>query len=77
MLLIESKILTARLSQFIYKVSTFKFYDSKTKIGKYYSSELGTKSYSKRIAPYKFRTTKVYDLNKTELFTHETQSRVI
>jgi len=67
----KSNILTARLAIVIYKVTTFKFDDSSTRIGNYYREKLGVKSKTIRLPQNVYHipdnTTKAYDLNVSNL----------
>jgi len=62
----RSHILTARLAILIYKLTTYKFDDSHTKIGIYYKQKLGVKSKTVRLPQKMYRipelTVKAYDL---------------
>jgi hypothetical protein len=59
------KILTSRLAVTLYKMCTFKFYDSNTTIGNYYRKTIGVKSKTIQLPPNTkpIQKVKAYDLN--------------
>ncbi len=68
----KERLLTARLANLIYKISTLRFDDSNTKIGLYYYNTLGihsktVKLYHITIGKKERRSTRVYDLNDISL----------
>jgi len=63
--LTAKKILTARLAIVIYKIATLQFYDSDTKIGKFYRYNLGIRSKAYKV--YNNKIVKVYNLNNAEM----------
>lgn len=67
-LLYDEKILTSRLSIILYKISTFRFHDSNTKIGNFYRKQLNIKSketHIKKIKPY--QSVRAYHLKNSEI----------
>ncbi len=60
----QEGILTARLANIIYRISTLNFKISDTKIGLFYKKQFGVASKSMRLKKYNNKVYKVYDINK-------------